>query len=394
MKRALSGLLPPSRKSGEPAVAAVLFDALARASTDDPDALTHGFHVWPARMHRSIAAVVLEGLAGAGGLVVDPFCGGGTVLVEARVHGRAAVGVDLNPLALPVSEVKTDLRDASARARFATAAEAVVLASKERVKARAPSRAPVSRALAARWDPHVLKELAGLREEILAVQDPRDRRALEVVLSAILTKVSRARSDTDARQASKRIGRYIPTEIFAKKAQELVERWASLEGAVAALAAVAGGGPPPALTLAEHDALRLHEVVKDGSAALILSSPPYGGTYDYASHHAARMPWLGLDDRALQRGELGARRRASALVWEREVATMLSAMARALAPGGHAVLVMGDAEVAGERILADAQLARLAPRAGLRVVATASAPREDRRGGASRDEHLVALTRV
>ena len=385
MKRALSGLLPPSRKSGEPALASLLFDALARAATDDPDALTHGFHVWPARMHRSIAAAVLEGLATPGGLVVDPFCGGGTVLVEARAHGRAAVGVDLNPLALRVCEVKTDLRDAAARARFAASAEAVVLASKARVKARAPSRAPVSRALAARWDAHVLKELAGLREEILAVNDVRDRRALEVVLSAILTKVSRARSDTDTRESSKRIGRYIPTEIFAKKAHELVERWGALEAAVAS---------PAPLSLVEHDALRLHEVVKAGSAALILSSPPYGGTYDYSSHHAARMPWLALDDRALERGELGARRRVTAPAWDREVENMLFAMARALAPGGHAVLVMGDAEVAGARIQADLQLARLAPRAGLRVVASASAPREDRRGGAARDEHLVALTGV
>ncbi len=386
MKRALSGLLPPSRSEGEPAVSQALFQALAHVATDDPDALTHGFHTWPARMHRSVAATLLAALDVPAGDVVDPFCGGGTVLIEARVRGRAAVGVDLNPLALRVAEVKVDVRDQAARAAFAAHAEAVVTASKARVKARTMARAPLSRDQVARYDPHVLIELAGLREEILAVFDRRDRRALEVVLSAILTKVSRARSDTDEREQAKRIGRYIPTEIFAKKAAELVERWAAFEAAVVK--------PPAPVVLHEHDALRLHEVVKPGSAALLLSSPPYGGTYDYASHHAPRMPWLGLDDRALERSELGARRRATPQSWDTDVSAMLRACARALAPQGIAVLVMGDAVLGGARVAADRQLARLAPGVGLRVVASASAPRADHRGGADREEHLVALRRV
>lgn len=386
MKRALSALSPPGRRSGEDACAAVLFEALARAAQDDPDSLTHGFHTWPARMHPGIAATILDGLAVPPGMVLDPFCGGGTVLVEARVHGREALGIDLNPLALRVCEVKIDARDEAARQRFRAATEQVVLRSKERVKARVRVRAPLSRDQAARYDAHVLLELAGLRAEILEVRDGRDRRALEVVLSAILTKVSRARSDTDERATTKRVGRYIPTEIFAKKAHELVERWAALDRACPR--------PLSAVTLVEHDALHLQDVVRPGSASLVLTSPPYGGTYDYARHHAARMPWLGLDDRALARFELGARRRATPTSWDREVSAMLAACRGALAPEGLAVLLMGDGELSGVRVPADEQLTRLAPGQGLRVVATASAPRADPRGGAGREEHVVALRRV
>ncbi|MCC7075092.1 MAG: hypothetical protein IT383_27515 [Deltaproteobacteria bacterium] len=386
MKRALSGLAPPTRRDGDEALSALLFEALARASREEADTLTHGFHAWPARMHPAIAATVIDGARVSGATVLDPFCGGGTVLVEARVRGRPAVGIDLNPLALRVAEVKVDVRDAPARARFLEQAHAVAQASRERVKGRVKVRAPLSPRQASHWQPHVLLELGGLREEIASVIDQRDRRALEVVLSSILVKVSRARSDTDARDHEKRIGRYLSTELFLRKAQELEERWAALAAACAA--------PPAPVALHQRDARTLGDVVRPGSVALVLTSPPYGGTYDYAAHHAMRMPWLGLDDRALRQGELGARRSATTASWDVDVAAVLSALGRALAPGGLLVLVIGDAEPGGTRVPADAQVTRLASRAGLRMVASAAAPRPDRRGGDAREEHLLALTPV
>ena len=39
--------------------------------------------------------------------VLDPFCGSGTVLLEANVRGHNAVGVDVNPVARLISQVKT-----------------------------------------------------------------------------------------------------------------------------------------------------------------------------------------------------------------------------------------------------------------------------------------------
>src|SRR5438128_1691877 len=61
-------------------------------------ALTHGFHAYAGRMHPSIARGAIERCTAAADLVVDPFCGSGTVLVEACGLGRAAVGVDASPL--------------------------------------------------------------------------------------------------------------------------------------------------------------------------------------------------------------------------------------------------------------------------------------------------------
>lgn len=45
---------------------------------------------------------------GKGGLILDPFCGTGTTLVEARKHGIASIGCDAHPFAALVSRVKTN----------------------------------------------------------------------------------------------------------------------------------------------------------------------------------------------------------------------------------------------------------------------------------------------
>jgi hypothetical protein len=252
----------------------------------------------------------------------------------------------------------------------------------------------------------VLLELAGLHAEIGALPVGLPRRALEVLFSAIVVKFSRQRADTSERAVQKRIGKKVVTGFFARKLEELLRRWAEL-------AAVA---PPegPAPRLCEGDARRLGEVLGRWRFDLVLGSPPYGGTYDYAEHHARRMAWLGLSSRGLLQGELGARRNLSSpgrgsgargsrgdeaarggseavARWEREVEDLLRSIARVLSPRGRVVLLVGDAEVGGRRIAADRQLEVLADRAGLEVVASASQRRPDWEGGAPRREHLVAL---
>lgn len=44
-------------------------------------------------------------------IVLDPFCGSGTTLCEAKVRGMKAVGTDLNPLSVMISRVKAGIFD-------------------------------------------------------------------------------------------------------------------------------------------------------------------------------------------------------------------------------------------------------------------------------------------
>src|SRR5664280_1157548 len=66
----------------------------------------HEFYRYPARFSPYFARAAIDAFTQPGDLVLDPFVGGGTTAVEARLAGRLAVGSDLNPLAVLVSLAK------------------------------------------------------------------------------------------------------------------------------------------------------------------------------------------------------------------------------------------------------------------------------------------------
>ena len=82
--------------------------------------LTHGFLHYPAGL-QAVSAQHLLGVLPPG-LLLDPFVGGGTTLVEALRSGRQAMGADTSPLALFAARHHTwcasdvELADLAARA--------------------------------------------------------------------------------------------------------------------------------------------------------------------------------------------------------------------------------------------------------------------------------------
>ena len=94
---------------GNHAVNEALLRELASAArcADRIEGLTHAFYRYPARFPPSFASAAIRLFTEPGDLVVDPFMGGGTTLVEAAVLGRRAIGTDISRLAMFVSQVKT-----------------------------------------------------------------------------------------------------------------------------------------------------------------------------------------------------------------------------------------------------------------------------------------------
>jgi SAM-dependent methyltransferase len=355
-------------RDGKTATATVLVEALTAAQTDreTADTLTHPFHTYPARLHPATARVLVEFIGDGASRtqpLVDPFCGSGTVLVEARANGLRAVGIDLNPLAVLVARAKTwtvaprrrrDLREAAHEIAGATIAAGK--AARRSGAEQAPMRGPRgfdpnarNRRLASWFAPHVRRELELIATAIdeVAAEDGELADVLLASLSAVLYKVSSRASDTDSTWVERNVPRGNAARLFAQRVDLLVAGLDDLSKG--------GGGPGEVF---EIDARRMAEVVPDGTAAGIVTSPPYAGTYDYAEHQRLRFDFLGLRHRDLDEGEIGSRRSfeddapAAYRAWQDSLADVIAAIGRALAPGRAAALVLGDSVARGRALYA------------------------------------------
>jgi DNA modification methylase len=67
---------------------------------------THGYHRYPAKFLPNLVKKLIEERTGKDDTIVDLFAGCGTTLVESKIHGRASIGVDINPVAELITKVK------------------------------------------------------------------------------------------------------------------------------------------------------------------------------------------------------------------------------------------------------------------------------------------------
>lgn len=71
--------------------------------------LTHNFYRYPARFSPKFVREVIELFSKPGDVILDPFLGGGTTLVEALASNRHSIGFDVSPIATFVSKAKTTI---------------------------------------------------------------------------------------------------------------------------------------------------------------------------------------------------------------------------------------------------------------------------------------------
>lgn len=73
----------------------------------DTQYLTHSIHRYSGKFIPQIAKQAIQLLTNDGDLILDPYCGSGTTLLESALQNRKSIGIDLNPLATLISKVKT-----------------------------------------------------------------------------------------------------------------------------------------------------------------------------------------------------------------------------------------------------------------------------------------------
>jgi len=69
--------------------------------------ITHYCLRYPAKFHPPVVRKLIETYTHTGAVVLDPVCGSGTLAIEALLLNRCAVGIDVDPIAVFASRVKT-----------------------------------------------------------------------------------------------------------------------------------------------------------------------------------------------------------------------------------------------------------------------------------------------
>jgi hypothetical protein len=253
-------------------------------------------------------------------------------------------------------------------------------------KATEPPAPPLFDAVREWYAPHVLCELEALRRGVFAAPEPT-RGLLAAVLSSILIKVSWRRSDTSAAREKHDRPAGTTAILFHKKARELGRR-------LEALRAVVPPGTPEAEVIGQDARVGY----KGGPVDVVLTSPPYPGTYDYVPMQHLRRLWLD-DGRNGEHSELGARRawreghKQARRQWVEDTRAWTQAAARTLRPGGFLVVVIGDGLTPAGPIDTSEPTDEAARAAGLRSVARASVERVDHARQTARWEHVFAFQR-
>ena len=367
------------------------------ADGDPSRAHVHGFHTYPARMHPDTAARLVRAFSPERGRVLDPFCGSGTVLVEAMAAGRDALGTDLNPLAVRLARCKTRPREEPELEQLVEKATECTehAETRRRTKAGATRRLPQEDVEL--FEPHVLLELDSLRDKVATFHNDPAQPDLMLVLSAILVKLSRKRGDTATGTAPRRTAPGFASKLFVQKTVELARALSAFRKLLPT--------PPPKAAFVKPDNATELKSLPDEPVDAVVTSPPYAATYDYLEHHALRLRWLGLSAAALQHGEMGSRsayRRippdAAAAEWARELSRFFAAVRNTLRPGGPLVLLMADSAVGNVALRADEIVAGTARDCGFYPSARASQVRPHFHGptmaafrARPRAEHAILL---
>ena len=397
-RRALSHVGGKVHLSGDAAYHDCIRRALdVRVSEARVRAHVHGFHPYPARLHPDTARELIEGLSRDRACVLDPFCGSGTVAIEARLLGRKALASDINPLALELSWLKTRGITPKELSLLETEVTLVLETAQERGRAKAGASRRYSDADRKLFAPHVLMELDSLRLAIDACKAHWSKRILRLVLSATLLKVVQKGGASSSRIEAKRHARGFCLRFFHQKFNELQK---ALEDFSQALPK---GAPRAKLNLGDARELPF----PDASVDLVVCSPPYAGVFDYVDHHQVTLRWLELSAGNFSRQEIGARRHAKGKNaaqtqrrWRQELGAALGSIARVLKPAGKAALVIADSTLGGRAERANQTLNAICSEIDLRPVAWGRQARPHFHrasarafGKGKRYEHLVILQR-
>ena len=243
--------------------------------------ITHGYHRYPAKFIPQIVSRLAEKYTKEGDFIVDPFGGCGTTLVESKVMGRPSIAVDINPVAVLITKAKiTPIDPTKIETEFAKLQKKLETYSKN-TKVKAPEHERIDY-----WfKPEEKRKLAFIFAEISKIKDQDIQDFFFCGFSNILKNCSiwLQKSNKPTRDFEKQPSE--PIKTFAKQIKMMLRGNARLFE-----------------LLSEKGYLKISSKVictdartipaKDNTVSLIVTSPPYVTSYEYADLHQLTALWL------------------------------------------------------------------------------------------------------
>ncbi|HCG8215682.1 TPA: hypothetical protein NJ504_002585 [Vibrio parahaemolyticus] len=270
------------------------------------DSYTHYIHSYPAKLIKHIPIFFLNSkllLPESKSVVLDPFCGSGTVLLESLLAGHNSIGCDANPLARLIAKVKT------------TKLNTLQLIEKKNVivqKAKRLKKAiPLNVVNVEHWySESTINQLSRLFRAINVSCEKDERDFFMATFSSIVKKVSYAdpnlsvpvkikpekyKNNDIKEKLSNKLQQLEKVDVFSafsESADKNIFRLSLLRTI-----------PADDLKAAviSTDARRItksleskNELLCSDSVDLILTSPPYAGAQKYIRSSSLSLGWLGL----------------------------------------------------------------------------------------------------
>ena len=243
--------------------------------------ITHGYHRYPAKFIPQIVSRLAEKYTKVGDFIVDPFGGCGTTLVESKVMGRPSIAVDINPVAVLITKAKiTPINPNKIEKEFSVLQKKIETYNENtKVKAHEHERIDY-------WfKPEDKRKLAFIFAEISKIKDQDVQDFFFCGFSNILKNCS-----IWLQKSNK------PTRDFEKKPSDPIKTFAKQ------IKMMLRGNARLFELLSEKGYLKIPSKVfctdartipaKDTSISLIVTSPPYVTSYEYADLHQLTALWL------------------------------------------------------------------------------------------------------
>lgn len=328
-------------------------------ANEDTQYATHGIHRYSGKFIPQIARNAIELLTKKDDLILDVYAGSGTTLLESCLQQRNSIGIDLNPLAVLISKVKTTPISRAVlnmwMADFTrTIQQYEVNSSQHELQfsgdqsAHEPHRlVECDRRTSDPWytkwfQSDALRELIWIDLNIKGITDDNIRNVAMVALSDILRKSSNAHSsypnvmfDKNKKMVGPVVQKYI------KRLTEIVENVACLEG-------MCDSKYLPSILEGNNTCLPMDS----GSVDAIITHPPYIGSVPYAEYGVLSLTWLNQCPKALDAVLTGGQRQRKSVV-ERffaDYAKMFLEAHRVLKGGKYMFILVGSPTVRGEKI--------------------------------------------